>query len=143
MQRPGEEGRKITFNCRLIAIHAKGERYLSPATMAPAPPDQQTQVEPEHFEARTTLSNGMSAAVGSAAAGVFVSAIQNSISSHDKGAMGVFTRSGSTIGLFAAMGGIFALTDSFVANAREKSDAYNGAAGGCAAGLVAGANGEC
>lgn len=107
-----------------------------------APPVEQAQTEPENYEERSALNNGMSAAVGSAAAGLFVSAIQNSIQTHDKGAMGVFTRTGSTIALFTAMGGIFSFTDSFVANRRQKNDAFNGAAGGCAAGLVAGANGE-
>ncbi|PWN94009.1 hypothetical protein FA10DRAFT_270905 [Acaromyces ingoldii] len=105
-----------------------------------APPVEQAQTEPENYEERSALNNGMSAAVGSAAAGLFVSAIQNSIQTHDKGAMGVFTRTGSTIALFTAMGGIFSFTDSFVANRRQKNDAFNGAAGGCAAGLVAGAN---
>jgi glycerate kinase len=40
------------------------------------------------------------------------------------------------------MGGAFAFTDAAVANVRQKNDPYNGAAGGCAAGLVAGAQGE-
>lgn len=37
------------------------------------------------------------------------------------------------------MAGVFAATDSAVANARETKDAWNSAAAGCAAGLVAGA----
>ena len=36
------------------------------------------------------------------------------------------------------MGATFALTESVVANAREKDDALNGAAGACAAGFLAG-----
>jgi len=38
----------------------------------------------------------------------------------------------------AAMGTTFAFTESTVANIREKNDAVNGAAGGCAAGFLAG-----
>lgn len=43
-------------------------------------------------------------AVGLQAAGVgaLVSAVQNALGSHNKGAAGVFTRSGGTIGLFGA-----------------------------------------
>ena len=41
----------------------------------------------------------------------------------------------------AAMGATFALTDSVVANMREKDDALNGVAGGCAAGFLAGIRG--
>jgi hypothetical protein len=41
----------------------------------------------------------------------------------------------------AAMGATFAFTDSYVANLRQQEDALNGAAGGCAAGLLAGARG--
>ena len=72
--------------------------------------------------------------------------------------MGVFTRTGGTIGFFgvfnflsfqlpyvltcilyiAAMGATFAFTEAFVANQREKNDALNGAIGGCAAGFLAG-----
>ncbi|PWN53800.1 hypothetical protein IE53DRAFT_309610 [Violaceomyces palustris] len=93
----------------------------------------------ETFIERSPVGDSMSAATISAGAGLFVSAVQNSIQTHNKGALGVFTRTGSTIALFTAMGGIFSYTDSMVANIRQKNDAFNGAAGGCAAGLVAGA----
>lgn len=39
------------------------------------------------------------------------------------------------------MGATFALTESVVANTREKDDALNGVAGGCAAGFLAGIRG--
>lgn len=42
----------------------------------------------------------------------------------------------------AATAGMFGFTEAAVANFRAKDDALNGAAGGCAAGLVVGANGE-
>jgi len=107
-----------------------------------ATPVEQPDIEPENYLERPTINNGMTAAATSAFAGTLVSAVQNSIQSHKQGAMGIFTRTGSTIALFTAMGGVFSFTDSFVANTRRQNDALNGAAGGCAAGLVAGASGE-
>lgn len=38
----------------------------------------------------------------------------------------------------AAMGATFSFTEAVVANERQKDDALNGAAGGCAAGFLAG-----
>jgi hypothetical protein len=40
------------------------------------------------------------------------------------------------------MGATFAFTEAFVANERQKDDALNGAAGGCAAGFLAGIKSE-
>jgi hypothetical protein len=40
------------------------------------------------------------------------------------------------------MGATFALTESVVANQRQTDDALNGAAGGCAAGFLAGIRGS-
>ena len=40
------------------------------------------------------------------------------------------------------MGATFAATESIVANTREKNDALNGVAGGCAAGFLAGIRGS-
>ncbi|KAI9301275.1 Tim17/Tim22/Tim23/Pmp24 family-domain-containing protein [Cunninghamella echinulata] len=70
--------------------------------------------------------------------GLIVSAMQNTVQKHNEGAKGVITRSGSTIGLFAAMGGIFTLGECIAEDIRGEHDAYNAAIGGCAAGLVAG-----
>jgi uncharacterized YccA/Bax inhibitor family protein len=109
-------------------------------TMASQPGSPVPDVE--NFHERTTLQNGMSAAAVSAFAGLLVSSVQNSLGKHKAGALGVFTRTGSTIALFTAMGGVFSLVDSFAANTRREEDALNGAIGGCAAGLVAGASGK-
>ncbi|KAI0695160.1 hypothetical protein BC835DRAFT_983073 [Cytidiella melzeri] len=70
--------------------------------------------------------------------GAVVSATQNAFGNHTQGAAGVFTRTGGTIGFFAAMGATFAFTEATIANQRQKDDALNGAAGGCAAGFLAG-----
>ena len=59
------------------------------------------QVVTETFSERSPLADGMSSGAVSAGAGLLVSAIQNSIQTHNKGALGVFTRTGSTIALFS------------------------------------------
>ncbi|WWD21499.1 hypothetical protein CI109_105985 [Kwoniella shandongensis] len=74
----------------------------------------------------------------SAGVGLLVSAVQNALESHNAGALGIFTRTGGTIGFFAAMGFSFSFTQAITANIRETDDALNGAAGGCAAGFLAG-----
>ncbi|KAG2178906.1 hypothetical protein INT43_001753 [Umbelopsis isabellina] len=71
-------------------------------------------------------------------AGLFVSAMQNTMAKHNEGAKGIFTRTGGTIGFLAAMGGVFALTECAAESIRGESDAYNAGIAGCAAGLVAG-----
>ncbi|KZP16773.1 hypothetical protein FIBSPDRAFT_865526 [Athelia psychrophila] len=52
--------------------------------------------------------------------------------------VGFWSLAGRNSGLFAAMGAAFALTETAVANSREKTDPLNGVAGGCAAGFLAG-----
>ncbi|RDB28614.1 NADH-ubiquinone oxidoreductase 21 subunit [Hypsizygus marmoreus] len=90
------------------------------------------------YEPKPTLLYTSKVGLQAGAVGAFVSAIQNALGHHTSGAMGVFTRSGGTIGFFAAMGATFALTESVVANTRQTDDALNGAAGACAAGFLAG-----
>ncbi|KAF9435180.1 hypothetical protein BGZ76_006762 [Entomortierella beljakovae] len=90
------------------------------------------------YHAKAPIGEGIQAGAIGAGVGLLVSTAQNSVSSHSFGATGVFARSGSTIGIFAAMAGVFAATDAAVGNVREKKDAWNSVAAGCAAGLVAG-----
>ncbi|MCJ1356940.1 MAG: hypothetical protein MMC33_006936 [Icmadophila ericetorum] len=71
-------------------------------------------------------------------AGLTVSAIQNTLTKQNVSAMGVFTRTGSTIAVFAAMGGIYEFTQLAAANLREKKDSYNPAIGGFFAGSIMG-----
>ncbi|ORX47695.1 hypothetical protein DM01DRAFT_1385728 [Hesseltinella vesiculosa] len=70
--------------------------------------------------------------------GFVVSAMQNTVQKHKEGAAGVLTRTGGTVGLFAAMGGIFTLGECVAKDIRQEDDPINAAIGGCAAGLVAG-----
>jgi len=99
-------------------------------------PDQ--PADAPSFETRPTLQYAATVGMQAALVGAFVSSVQNALGSHSKGATGFLSRTGGTIGFFAAMGATFAATESIVANQREKQDALNGVAGGCAAGFLAG-----
>ncbi|GBE78011.1 hypothetical protein BKA93DRAFT_814267 [Sparassis latifolia] len=93
---------------------------------------------PNEYEPKPTLQYTSIIGLQAAGVGAFVSAIQNALGTHTRGAAGFFTRSGGTIGIFGAMGATFAFTEAAIANQREKDDALNGAAGACAAGFLAG-----
>ncbi|KAI9666196.1 MAG: hypothetical protein M1821_004131 [Bathelium mastoideum] len=58
-------------------------------------------------------------------AGTTVSAIQNTLTKQNVGAMGIFTRSGSTIAVFAAMGASYEFVKCASANLRAKEDYWN------------------
>ncbi|KAF9288143.1 hypothetical protein BGZ68_000760 [Mortierella alpina] len=90
------------------------------------------------YHAKAPIKEGLQAGAIGAGVGLLVSAVQNSVGTHSHGATGVFARTGGTIGVFAAMAGVFAATDSAVSNVRETKDAWNSVAAGCASGLVAG-----
>ena len=110
----------------------------------------------DSYESKPALKQASRVALQAGTIGLIVSTVQNALGKHTHGAMGVFTRTGGTIGFFgntiitwdllilmflyhlAAMGATFAFTEAFVANERQKNDALNGAAGGCAAGFLAG-----
>ncbi|KAG1171984.1 hypothetical protein G6F70_007590 [Rhizopus microsporus] len=83
------------------------------------------------------LDSGKTAGI-SAGLGLLVSAMQNTVEKHHSGAKGVFTRTGGTIAIFAAMGGIFTLGECVAKDIRKEDDALNAAIGGCAAGFLAG-----
>ncbi|KAL1748453.1 hypothetical protein HDZ31DRAFT_71516 [Schizophyllum fasciatum] len=90
------------------------------------------------FEPKSTLEHAGKAALQGVAVGTVMSGVQNALQHHSHGAMGIFTRTGSTIGFFAAMGATFAATEAYVGNVRKRHDYWNGVAGGCAAGFLAG-----
>jgi len=95
-------------------------------------------VPPDFYEPRPTLKYASIVGLQAGLVGLVVSTVQNALGTHNRGAVGVLTRSGGTVGFFAAMGATFAFTESAVANSRQKDDYLNGAAGGCAAGFLAG-----
>jgi len=104
----------------------------------PDPTSTTSTSDPSLYEQKPTLQYAAKVGLQAAAVGTFVSAIQNALGQHTRGASGFLTRSGGTIGFFAAMGATFALTETAVANSRQRDDALNGAAGACAAGFLAG-----
>ncbi|KAF5385491.1 hypothetical protein D9757_005333 [Collybiopsis confluens] len=90
------------------------------------------------YEPKSALQNASRLGLQAGALGLVYSTLQNALGHHSSGAAGVLTRTGGTITFFAAMGAVFAFTEATVANQRQKSDAYNGAAGACAAGFLSG-----
>ncbi|TFK94457.1 hypothetical protein K466DRAFT_536109 [Polyporus arcularius HHB13444] len=95
-------------------------------------------LEKPAYDPKPSLQYASAVGLQAAGIGALVSAVQNALGTHTSGAAGFLTRTGSTIGFFAAMGATFALTESVVANQRQIDDPLNGAAGGCAAGFLAG-----
>ncbi|EER23342.1 hypothetical protein D8B26_001441 [Coccidioides posadasii str. Silveira] len=80
--------------------------------------------------AKTTLITG--------SMGLFTSAVQNTLAKQNLGPWGVFTRTGSTIALFATMGGAYEFVKTASANLREKEDFWNATLGGFFAGAAMG-----
>lgn len=54
----------------------------------------------EAYEEKPTIKHTMSVALQTGFVGVLASAVQNALGAHNRGAMGVITRSGGTIGFF-------------------------------------------
>ncbi|TXT07248.1 hypothetical protein VHUM_03418 [Vanrija humicola] len=118
---------------------ARSNPLLPPLTGRPSAFIANSPLEEAHlFHKHPTIQIASRVTLQSAGVGLLVSAVQNALDKHDRGAMGVVTRTGGTIGFFAAMGFAYSFTQSFVSNTRETDDALNGAAGGCAAGFIAG-----
>ncbi|KAJ5640590.1 hypothetical protein N7528_000215 [Penicillium herquei] len=70
--------------------------------------------------------------------GLMGSAVQNTLARRNVGALGVLTRSGGTIGIFAAMGGTYEFVRTASANLREVEDTYNTALGAFFSGSLLG-----
>jgi len=97
------------------------------------------EAEVPGFEKKSAFEAGFKSGLTSSIVGLLFSAVRNSLEKHDRGAWGVLTRTGGTIGLVAGMGFLFSYTDQTLANIRGRDDdGLNGAAGGCAAGFLAG-----
>ncbi|BFZ56887.1 hypothetical protein PYCC9005_003937 [Savitreella phatthalungensis] len=90
------------------------------------------------YASKDAVTLGFNATGRSAVVGFAASAVQNVLAKHNKGALGVFTRSGGTIAMFGAMGGGYSFVSAASSNLREKDDAWNAFNGGAAAGAVIG-----
>ncbi|KAF2459646.1 NADH-ubiquinone oxidoreductase 213 kDa subunit [Lineolata rhizophorae] len=94
--------------------------------------------EEQPYQPRDVIDRTIKAVMVVGGAGTVLSAIQNSLTRQNVGALGFITRTGGTIGTFAALGAGYAFTSTAAANLREKDDAYNEAIGGFFGGSVIG-----
>jgi len=92
----------------------------------------------EAYHPKDALGSSMSATALTGTAGLLFSGVQNTLARQNYGFWGVFTKSGSTIAIFAAMGGTYAFLKDASANLREKEDTWNSAIGGFFAGAIVG-----
>ncbi|CAK7241361.1 MAG: hypothetical protein STHCBS139747_002822 [Sporothrix thermara] len=90
------------------------------------------------YQPQDSLYAGVKGTAVVGGAGLFLSAIQNSLQKRNVGAWGVLTRTGGTVASFAAVGGVFEFSRVATANLRQKNDAFNTAVGGFLAGAVFG-----
>lgn len=65
----------------------------------PLPPPE-APVDAVAYEARPSLQNGATVGLQAAGVGLLVSTVQNALDTHNRGAAGVLTRTGGTIGFF-------------------------------------------
>lgn len=90
------------------------------------------------YHPQDALGQSARAAAITGAAGLFLASVQNTVAKENIGAFGVFSRFGSTVGLFAAMGGTYSFASIASANLRAKDDFINHGIGGACAGALAG-----
>ncbi|KAJ4412734.1 hypothetical protein N0V91_000496 [Didymella pomorum] len=90
------------------------------------------------YHPRDALHNAGSAALQTTAVGAVIAGVQNTLRKQNVGAMGILTRSGGVIALFAGAGGAYQFTLDATANLQQKDDCYNEFYAGFAAGAVAG-----
>ncbi|PKY07377.1 NADH-ubiquinone oxidoreductase [Aspergillus campestris IBT 28561] len=97
-----------------------------------------THTEEHTYHPKPTVQRALKTSMLTAGAGLFASAVQNTLTRKNVGPFGVFVRSGSTIGVFAAMGGTYEFAKNASANLRETDDHWNVAIGGFFSGAILG-----
>ncbi|CAK4034924.1 probable NADH-ubiquinone oxidoreductase 213 kDa subunit [Lecanosticta acicola] len=90
------------------------------------------------YQPKDAVGAAIKATAVTGAAGAFISAIQNTLTKQNVGAMAFLTRTGGTIWTFAAMGGSYEFVKCACANLREKDDTWNATWGGLASGAMLG-----
>ncbi|KAI0517831.1 hypothetical protein F5B22DRAFT_635693 [Xylaria bambusicola] len=85
----------------------------------------QRLAEDRPFHQKDSIKSGLHGAVVGGGAGLFASAVQNSLAKHHVGVWGVFTRTGGTIASFAALTTVYSFSKDAAANLREKDDSFN------------------
>ncbi|EXJ88530.1 hypothetical protein A1O1_05460 [Capronia coronata CBS 617.96] len=101
-------------------------------------PKQTYDVDAAVYHPKDALGLSLRGGTLAGAAGLFLASVQNTVTKENVGFFSVFSRFGSTIGLFAAVGGTFAFTSAASANLREKDDFWNHGIGGALAGTLPG-----
>ncbi|EEA23995.1 hypothetical protein TMatcc_007068 [Talaromyces marneffei ATCC 18224] len=94
--------------------------------------------EPHIYHPQDALGAAVKATALTGGFGLFASAVQNTLAKENVGSLGIFFRTGSTIAIFAAMGGTYSFVRTASANLRETNDTYNTALGGFFAGSILG-----
>ncbi|KAI1125238.1 hypothetical protein F5Y10DRAFT_279609 [Nemania abortiva] len=85
----------------------------------------QRLAEEKPFHQKDAVKSGIQGAMVGGAAGILLSAVQNSLAKQNVGAWGVFTRTGGTIASLAALTTVYSFSKDAAANLREKDDTLN------------------
>lgn len=90
------------------------------------------------YHAKDAISGAVACGLIVGSAGVLAAAVQVALQPQNIGVWGIVKRTGSTAGLFAAVGGVYQFSAYAAANLRQKDDHWNTAIGGFLAGAIAG-----
>nr|OQO20503.1 hypothetical protein B0A51_13264 [Rachicladosporium sp. CCFEE 5018] len=97
-----------------------------------------TEEQAVQYHPKDAIGSAVKATLVTGSAGLFISTIQNTLTKQNVGAFGVFTRTGGTFAVFAAMGGAYEFSKCASANLREVDDTYNSFIGGALGGAMLG-----
>ncbi|KAI1333761.1 hypothetical protein F5Y15DRAFT_421547 [Xylariaceae sp. FL0016] len=98
----------------------------------------QPPLEEHIFHRRDAVKSAINGALIGGGVGFCASAVQNSLAKSNIGAWGVFTRTGSTMAQFAAVGTVYKFSLNATANLREKDDYLNSSVAGFLGGATSG-----
>ncbi|EAT80533.1 hypothetical protein HBI56_190690 [Parastagonospora nodorum] len=87
------------------------------------------------FHAQDALANTASTTLQLTAVGAIVAGVQNTLRKQNVGAMGIITRSGGIIALYAGVGAAYQFTKDATSNLRQKDDCYSEAVAGFVGGM--------
>ncbi|KAI4691774.1 hypothetical protein J4E81_007301 [Alternaria sp. BMP 2799] len=105
----------------------------TPTPNSPVMADQYVTYHP-----RDALSNTANTTLQTTAAGAIIAGVQNTLRKQNVGAMGILTRSGGIIALYAGVGAAYQFTLDATSNLRQKDDCYSEAVAGFVAGCGVG-----
>ncbi|KAJ5232088.1 Mitochondrial inner membrane translocase subunit Tim17/Tim22/Tim23/peroxisomal protein PMP24 [Penicillium chermesinum] len=97
-----------------------------------------SHAEDHSYHPKDAISAALKATALTGSVGLFASAVQNTLVRRNVGPLGIFTRSGATISVLAAMGGTYEFVKTASANLRETEDSFNTALGGFFSGSILG-----